>query len=71
MHSIYTEMFAENSLDLSTLLDDFDTPHVELRADVDQANDSGDEEEVIEEAEYDARVGRAGNYIEVEDVCLI
>jgi hypothetical protein len=36
---------------------------------VDQAND--DEVEVIEEADYDARVGRTGNYTETEDVCLV
>ena len=52
-------------------LNDFDAPHVEVEAEVDQANDGGDEVEVIDEAECDARVGRTGNYRETEDLCLI
>ncbi|XP_044326846.1 uncharacterized protein [Triticum aestivum] len=71
MHSTYTEMLEENAVDLSAPLDDFDTPHVVVEAEVDQADEGGDKVEVIEEAEYDARVGRTDNYTETEDVCLM
>ena len=36
----------------------------------DENEDDGDVQE-MEEADYDARVGRTGNYTEMKDVCLI
>lgn len=36
-------MLEESEVVLSAPLDDFDTPQVEVRAEVDQANDNGDE----------------------------
>ncbi|KAE8809821.1 hypothetical protein D1007_13563 [Hordeum vulgare] len=64
-------MLAESAADLSAHLDNFDMPHVEVETEVDQANCGYGEVEVIEESEYDARVGRIDNYTETEDVCLI
>ena len=64
-------MLEVNAVDLIAPLDDFNMPHMEVVAELDQAIDGGDEVEVIDEAECDARVGRTRNYTEMEDVCLI
>lgn len=71
MHSTYTKLLEKNAVNLSAPLDDFDKAQVEIKAKVDQANGGDDEVEEIEEAEYDARLGRTGNYMETKGACLI
>ncbi|XP_048537543.1 uncharacterized protein LOC125556571 [Triticum urartu] len=64
----YTEMLAESTVNLSAPLGDFDASYVEVDAEVNDENEDDDEVQEIEEADYDARVGRNGNYTETEDV---
>ncbi|KAM3314788.1 hypothetical protein ACQJBY_033526 [Aegilops geniculata] len=67
----YTEMLAESVVNLSAPLCDFNASYVEVGAEVYDENEDGDDVQKILEADYDARLGRTGNYMETKDVCLV
>ena len=62
-------MLAQSTMGLSAPLGDFDASYVEVEAEVNEDND--DEVQDINESNYDSRVGRTGNYTEIEDMCLV
>ena len=64
-------MLVESTVDLSGPLGDFDVSYIEVEAEVNEENDDDGDVQEIEEADYDAKVGRTGNYTETEDVCLV
>ena len=64
-------MLAESMVNLSAPLGDFNASYVEVEAEVRNENVDDDDVQEIPEVDYDARLGRTGNYAETEDVCLV
>ena len=64
-------MLAESTVDLRARLGGFDASYVAVEAEVNEENDGDGNVQEIDEVDYDARVGRTGNYTEIEDVCLV